>query len=148
MEKNYLLDLNDNKHDITEEVNEEVKEKLEELKEQYKIPEGLYNLLLKNKSLQTSIVFNDYYHSVDIERMLELRKHYPHFIDLFWRYIGLGHMELISMCIYTQKFFLRRGGGSNGFDREANYLEYKNYILEDTTESFDFDRVLEIINDK
>jgi hypothetical protein len=147
MEKIYLLDLNDNKHDITEEVNEEVKEKLEELKVQYKIPEGLYDLLLKNKSLQTSIVFNDYYHSVDIERILELRENYPNFIDLFWRFIGLGNMELISMCVYTQKFFLRRGGGGNDFDREESFLEYKNYKLEDTTESFDFDRVLEIINE-
>ena len=41
-----------------------------------------------------------------------------------------------------------RGGGSNGFDREANYLEYKNYKLEETTESFNFNRVLEILNDK
>ena len=148
MENIYLLDLDNNKQIITEEVNEEVKEKLEELKVLYKIPEGLYDLLLKNKSLQTSIVFNDYYYSVEIYKIFELREQYPHFIDLFWRYMGLGHMELISMCTYTQKFFLRRGGGSNGFDREANYLEYKNYKLEETTESFNFNRVLEILNDK
>ena len=143
----YLLDLSDNKLEINQQVNAIVKEKIDFLKEKYKIPNGIYNLFLKNTNLETSICFESDYRSIDIQRIFELKENYNHFIDFFYRYIGMGHMELISMCIYTQKFFIRRGGGSNGFEREDNYLKYKDFKLNENTESFTFEEILDRIKD-
>ena len=141
----YLLDLNDNKLEINEKINHIVKDKIDILKEKYNIPIGIYNLFLKNTNLNTSICFESDYRSIDIERIFELKDNYKHFIDLFYRYIGMGHMELISMCVHTQKFFIRRGGGSNGFEKEDNYLKYKDFKLNENTESFTSEEILDRI---
>jgi hypothetical protein len=143
----YLLDLNDNKLEMNEKINPIVKDKIDILKEKYYIPIGIYNLFLKNTNLDTSICFESDYRSVDIERIFELKESYNHIIDFFYRYIGMGHMELISMCIYTQKFFIRRGGGSNGFEREDNYIKYKDFKLNEKTETFTFEEILDRIKD-
>lgn len=52
--------------------------------------------------------------------------------NLAYRYIGLGHIEVLSCNLFNNLLFLRRDGGSNGWDREANHKEiikfdYKNY---------------------
>ena len=144
----YLLDLKDNKLPIQNKVNSVVKEKVDELKEKYDIPQGLYDLYLLNQSLETKIVFNDYYYSTDIEQIFKLREFYPHFIDFFWRYIGMGNMEFISMCIYSKKFFLRRAGGSNSFEREDNYTKYQNYKLGNDRKNLTYEEVYELITEK
>ena len=143
----YLRDLSNNKFELSKKVNPIVKGKIDILKQKYNIPNDLYNLFLKNINLETSICFESEYRSLDIERIFELKENYNHFIDFFYRYIGMGHMELISMCIYTQKFFIRRAGGSNGFEREDNYLKYKDFKLDNTKESFNFGEILNRIKD-
>ena len=144
----YLLDLKDNKLPIQNKVNNIVKEKVVELKEKYDIPKGLYDLYLLNQSLETKIVFNDYYYSMDIEQIFKLREFYPHFIDFFYRYIGMGNMEFISMCIYSKKFFLRRAGGSNSFEREENYTKYQNYKLGTGRKNLTYEEVYKMITEK
>ena len=144
----YLLDLKDNKLPIQNKVNNIVKEKVFELKEKYDIPKGLYDLYLLNQSLETKIVFNDYYYSTDIEQIFKLRNFYSHFIDFFYRYIGMGNMEFISMCIYSKKFFLRRAGGSNSFEREENYTKYQNYKLGTGRKNLTYEEVYKIITEK
>ena len=144
----YLLDLKDNKLPIQNKVNHIVKKKVSELKEKYDIPKGLYDLYLLNQSLETKIVFNDYYYSTDIEQIFKLREFYPHFIDFFWRYIGMGNMEFISMCIYSKNFFLRRAGGSNSFEREDNYTKYQNYKLGTDKKNLTYKEVYEMITEK
>ena len=59
--------------------------------------------------------------------------------DIGYRYIGLGHIELISCDLKTHLLFYRRDGGSNGYDREANY---KNVIKNgsDSCEKFFFSK--------
>ena len=121
----YLKDLENDKIQITDGVNDEVKSKMDDLQTKYQFPQELYELYLKNNSLQSSIVINETYYSVDIEEICKLREYYPHFIDFFYRYIGMGNMEFISMCIYSKKFFLRRAGGNNDFEREENYTKYQ-----------------------
>jgi hypothetical protein len=144
----YLLDLEDNKIPIHNKVNPIVKEKVSELKEKYDIPKGLYDLYLLNQSLETIIVFNDYYYSIDIEQIFKLRDFYPHFIDFFYKYIGMGNMEFISMCIYSKKFFLRRAGGNNDFEREENYTKYQNYKLLNDKKNLTYEEVYEMITEK
>lgn len=144
MDNLYLVDLNDNKIEITDDINSIVKEKCDLLRREFKIPDEIYDLFLKNKSLETEIVINDFY-AINISKIFELHKNYPNFIDLFWTYIGMGHMVIISMCTHTQKFFLRRDGGSNGFEREDNYLKYKNYKLDNNVETYTINQVIEML---
>lgn len=41
--------------------------------------------------------------------------------DIGYRYLGMGHVEVISCDLKSHLLFYRRDGGSNGFDRQANY---------------------------
>lgn len=144
----YLQGPDNDKIELKEDVNPEVLNKMNELKKKYNLPEELYELYLKNQSLRTNIVFNEEYYSVDIDRIIELREYYPHFIDLFWRYMGMGHMEFISFCIYSKKFFKRPAGGSNGYERELNYLEYKDYKLDNNKKYYEFNEIYDIIKNQ
>jgi hypothetical protein len=39
----------------------------------------------------------------------------------------MGHIELVSCDLETHLLFYHRGGGSNGWDREANYNDIVKY---------------------
>ena len=145
MENIYLEDLTEGKLEVSNEIVDEVKEKCDFLKRKYNIPEEIYELLLKNKTLETNVVINDYY-LYSIKEILDLRNTYPHFIDLFYTYIGMGNMLTISMCIYSNNFFTRRAGGSNGFEREDNYLKYKDYKLDHKRENINVEKVIEMVS--
>ncbi len=41
--------------------------------------------------------------------------------DIGYRYLGMGHIEVISCDLKSHLLFYRRDGGSNGYDRQANY---------------------------
>lgn len=41
--------------------------------------------------------------------------------DIGYRYLGMGHIELISCDLTTHLLFYRRDGGSNGYDRDNNF---------------------------
>ena len=43
--------------------------------------------------------------------------------DIGYRYMGMGHVEVISCDLETHLLFYRPDGGSNGYDREANYKD-------------------------
>lgn len=145
MENIYLEDLNEGKIEVSNEIVVKVKEKCDFIKSKYNIPKEIYELLLKNRNIETCVVINDYY-LYSIKEILELRNTYPNFIDLFYTYIGMGNMLVISMCIYTNKFFLRRAGGSNGFEREDNYLKYKDYKLDDKRETISVEKIIEMVS--
>ena len=144
----YLKDLKVDNKPLATEISTEVKSKLDFLKSKFNIPDDLYQLYLKNDSLQSSIVINGIYHSIDLEEMFQLREHYPHFIDFFWKYMGMGHMEFISYCVHTGLFFKRMGGGSSGHEKEYNYLQFKDYKLGRERKSYTFEEVLELLKDE
>ena len=52
--------------------------------------------------------------------------------DIGYRYMGLGHIEVISCDLNSHLLFYRPDGGSNGYDREYNY---KN-VIEKGSESY------------
>jgi hypothetical protein len=52
---------------------------------------------------------------------------YSNFFDVAYAYAGLGHVHVIGYNPSTRKYFQRMDGGSNGYDRQENYLHYKNY---------------------
>ena len=41
--------------------------------------------------------------------------------DIGFRYIGMGHVEMISCDLQSHLLFYRPDGGSNGWDRENNF---------------------------
>ena len=41
--------------------------------------------------------------------------------DIGYRYIGLGHIDVLSCDLNNHLLFYRPGGGSNGYDRYSNY---------------------------
>ena len=41
--------------------------------------------------------------------------------DIGYRYLGMGHIEVISCDLNTHLLFYRPDGGSNGYDRYDNY---------------------------
>ena len=47
--------------------------------------------------------------------------------DIGFRYLGLGHLEILSCDLTNHLLFFRRDGGSNGWDREDNYKDLMNY---------------------
>ena len=52
--------------------------------------------------------------------------------NIGYRYLGMGHIEVLSCNLYNHLLFLRNDGGSNGWDREYNHkkiinFDYKEY---------------------
>ena len=47
--------------------------------------------------------------------------------DFAFQYAGMGHIEMLSCDLTNHLLFKRMDGGSNGWDREANYNELLNY---------------------
>jgi len=69
---------------------------------------------------------------MSLERVTEQYENYcnsgqERVFDIGFRYMGMGHIELIACDLETHLLFYHRGGGSNGWDREANYNEIVKY---------------------
>jgi|TARA_B110000858_G_C17461267_1_gene318548 hypothetical protein len=47
--------------------------------------------------------------------------------DIAYVYCGMGHIDVLSCNLHNHLLFMRRDGGSNGWDREYNYLQAKNF---------------------
>lgn len=73
----------------------------------------------KEYSHPTGLIFKPL-HKVD-------RSTYTNFFDVAYAYAGLGHVHVIGYNPSTKKYFQRMDGGSNGYDRQENYLHYKTY---------------------
>tara|TARA_B100001093_G_scaffold520232_1_gene613825 strand:- start:20 stop:520 length:501 start_codon:yes stop_codon:yes gene_type:complete len=53
--------------------------------------------------------------------------------DIGFRYMGMGHIEVISCDLKTHLLFKRPDGGSNGYDREYNL----NNIIKNGPDSYE-----------
>ena len=51
--------------------------------------------------------------------------------DIAFQYYGLGHIKILSCDLDNHLLFYRMDGGSNGWDREANYQKIINYDKKD-----------------
>ena len=49
--------------------------------------------------------------------------------DFAFKYAGMGHIEVLSCDLTNHLLFKRMDGGSNGWEREANYNELLNYKI-------------------
>lgn len=79
---------------------------------------------------------------MSIKKSLEIYKDYcnngqKNVYDVAFRYLGMGHIQVISCDLNSHLLFKRYDGGSNGYDRENNY----NSLIKDgpgTNEQFYF----------
>ena len=65
---------------------------------------------------------------MSLEKAIEIYEEYckhglKNVYDIGYRYMGMGHIEIISCDLESHLLFFHRGGGSNGWDREANFNE-------------------------
>ena len=51
--------------------------------------------------------------------------------DFAYRYMGMGHIELVACDTHTHNIFFHRGGGSSGWDREYNFQETVKFTGDD-----------------
>jgi hypothetical protein len=51
--------------------------------------------------------------------------------DIGYRYMGMGHIEVLSCNLHNHLLFYRMDGGSNGWDRELNYKKVINFNYQD-----------------
>ena len=68
--------------------------------------------------------------------------------DIGFRYLGMGHIELIACDLETHLLFYHRGGGSNGWHREANYNDIIKYLGKEYTNMFFSDWYFNIVLEK
>ena len=69
---------------------------------------------------------------MSLEKSLEQYEYYckdgqKRVFEIGFRYMGMGHIELIACDLETHLLFYHPGGGSNGWDREANYNDIVKY---------------------
>ena len=63
-----------------------------------------------------------------IKRAFEIYEEYKkngqyNVFDFGFRYMGMGHIEIISCNLKDYSIFFHPGGGSNGWDRESNFQD-------------------------
>lgn len=82
-----------------------------------------------------------------ITKILELVKHYienniNNIVDLGFMYHGMGHVKVVYYDKISKKIYFRMDGGSNDYDRMANFNELKkisnNETLELDADTIDF----------
>ena len=67
--------------------------------------------------------FNDIVNKYNIYLLNNQKK----LCDIAIHYLGMGHITVLTYDIKLEKFFFRRDGGSNGYEREINWDFIKNY---------------------
>ena len=95
----------------------------------YNIPESLNrNIILIYKILgdPTKEIYIGEWTILSLDKALSIYQEFcnngqKNVFDIGYRYLGMGHIEVISCDLKTHLLFYRRDGGSNGYDREANY---------------------------
>jgi hypothetical protein len=100
----------------------------------YNIPESLNrNIILIYKILgdPTKEIYLGEWTILSLATALDMYKDYcdngqNNVFDIGYKYEGMGHVTVISCDLKSHLLFYRSGGGSNGYDREANY---KNIII-------------------
>ena len=99
------------------------------------VPEGLnysIKLLFEIIGSPDKEVYINQWTILSLNKCMENYKQYckdgqENIFDIGIIYMGMGHVNVISCDLKTHLLFYRRDGGSNGFDREANYKDLLKY---------------------
>lgn len=104
----------------------------------------LYEMIGYDKEYQYK-----YYTFLSLNEIIKRKNNYTHIYDIALKYMGLGHVLVISYHLESERFIFRMDGGSNGWDREANYQRYKNFNLTNQDQNYsDEENPTEYIIDK
>jgi hypothetical protein len=95
----------------------------------YNIPESLNrNIILIYKILgdPTKEIYLGQWTIMSLDKALKNYKEYSkngqnNVFDIGYKYVGMGHIDVISCDLKSHLLFYRPDGGSNGYDRQANY---------------------------
>lgn len=95
----------------------------------YNIPETLNrNIILIYKILgdPTKEIYIGEWTILSLDKALKNYKEYSkngqnNVFDIGYRYLSMGHIEVISCDLKSHLLFYRHDGGSNGYDRQINY---------------------------
>lgn len=101
---------------------------LNEIAEKYSFsPEllTLYQLIGKNVEL-----YIGNFTFFTLSKIAEM-KHPSKMVNIALQYAGMGWLHILAYVPEKGKFFWRMDGGSNGYDRDANYQKYQNYLPSD-----------------
>ena len=89
-----------------------------------------------------------------ITKILELVKHYTshninNIVDLGFIYHGMGHIKVVYYNKISKKIYFRMDGGSNDYDRMANFNELKKISNNETLQAdgIDFTYFINNISD-
>ena len=69
---------------------------------------------------------------MNLEKAMEIYDEYcknnrKDVFDIGYKYLGMGHIQILSCDLKSHLLFYHRGGGSSGWDREANFKEIIQY---------------------
>ena len=86
----------------------------------------------------------DFYHNkyplisfVEVSRIHKYINEYDNFINNADIYIGMGHFIAVAYTKVDKKLFFRRDGGSNGYEREDYYKNYKHMVPQEHFRMYD-----------
>jgi len=129
--------MSQNPHDSTNEpffMNGPTKEFIQDFKNIPELPEGLNTnirylyQIIGNPSIEVIFKKGKYeqWTFMSLERALEIYQSYvtdglTRVFDIAFKYMGMGHIEVLSCDLQTHNLFYHRSGGSNGWDRQHNH---------------------------
>ena len=92
-------------------------------------PDGLNNTIVLMYKIIGHKSREVYFHRWTIMSVDETLQRYKKYcregqkdvFDIAYRYMGMGHIEVLSCDLSTHRLYTRADGGSNGYDREINH---------------------------
>ena len=107
--------------------------------------ENLVALYKYYKNVNNELYINNW-SFMSINKMLELHNSYAkdniYIHDIAFTYLGMGWIKILFYDKNKKKYFLRRDGGSNGYDRENNYECLKNYCNNNNNNNNNNDNII------
>lgn len=96
--------------------------------DQTNLPNIIRDLYIKNRSYNQEIYLNNWtFFSLDeiIKRNKILNENNITAIDICLQYRGMGHIKIVHYDYTNDTFYERYDGGSNGYDRNQNWENFK-----------------------
>ena len=116
------------------------------------LEKAITDFYLNNKAFNIEMYIENWTF-FSIKKILELYKYYiendiNNIVDLGFIYIGMGHIKIVYYNKITEKIYFRIDGGSNDYDRMANFNELKKISNENLEcNIIDFTYFINNIND-
>ena len=88
------------------------------------LPYDLQTLYFCVNDINTEIKIKDWTF-LTLKEMMERSDLYDNILDIGTKYMGMGHIYVLTYDTKNHTFFIRHDGGSNGYDRKSHLDHYK-----------------------